>query len=242
MTARSLATSPLGIGPTREKSPVDYSLLAVVSMLLHLCAWLWFQQPREQPALVVPPRVLQLTLISASPPPVVQPPLRRVIEPPPVVAALPPPKPIAKPRTPPKPRPQPQTTPRRVEPSPAPLAALPVPPVPAVTVPAPAMPAMPAAEPVVTPASTRATSRRNPKPAYPTLAKRRGWQGNVLLAVEVLQDGTPGEIQVSKSSGRAVLDNAAIKAVKRWLFEPARRGDMPIRTTMNLSIVFKLEQ
>ncbi len=239
MTALSLASSPLGIGPTREKSPVDYSLLAVVSMLLHLCAWLWFQQPREQSALVVPPRVLQLALISVPPPPVVRPPLRRILEPSPVLAAPPPPKPITKPRTPPKPRPQP--TPRRIEPSPAPLAALPVPP-PAVTVPAPATPAMPAAEPVITPASTRATSRRNPKPDYPTLAKRRGWQGNVLLAVEVLQDGTPGEIQVAKSSGRAVLDNAAIKAVRRWLFEPARRADLPIRTTMNLSIVFKLEQ
>lgn len=74
------------------------------------------------------------------------------------------------------------------------------------------------------------------------LAKRRGWEGKVLLEVEVLRDGKPGTIRVAQSSGREVLDNAALKAVRRWLFEPARRGDEPITSTMTLSIVFKLEQ
>lgn len=74
------------------------------------------------------------------------------------------------------------------------------------------------------------------------LAKRRGWEGKVLLKVEVLRDGTPGAIEVERSSGREVLDNAALKTVRRWLFEPARRGDEAITSFMTLSIVFKLEK
>ena len=232
----ALVSTPLGIAPTLEKSRVDYPLLALVSVLLHLCAWLWYQQPRERPVPVVPPRVLQLTLIRPAPLPAVQPP-RPVIEPPPVVE--PPPKPLPKPPPQPKPRPTPPLKPKPVE-SAVPLVTPPVSPPPTATASAPV--ATSAAEPAVVPASTRATSRRNPKPDYPTLAKRRGWEGQVLLEVEVLSDGTPGKIQVSRSSGRDVLDNAALKAVKRWLFEPARRGDSSIASTLTLSIVFKLEQ
>lgn len=95
---------------------------------------------------------------------------------------------------------------------------------------------------MVIPASTRATSRRNPKPEYPSLARRRGWEGRVLLAVEVLTSGKPGAITVVTSSGHKALDNAALKTVERWLFEPARRDDVPVSSTMNLSIVFKLEE
>jgi periplasmic protein TonB len=238
MTTLAFTSTSPGLAPSREKSAVDYLLLALVSVLLHFCVWLWFQQPRERPTPVTPPRVLQLSLQRLAPLPVVPPPPLPVIEPPPVVTATPPPKPKLKPRPTPKPAPKPKPPPPLAPPAPAPV----VPP-PAVTTPASAAAlTVPAPEPVIVPASTRATSRRNPKPDYPTLAKRRGWQGKVLLEVEVLSDGTPGKIQVAASSGREVLDNAAIKAVKRWLFEPARRDNTPISTTLNLSIVFKLEQ
>jgi len=47
---------------------------------------------------------------------------------------------------------------------------------------------------------------------------------------------------VSTSSGREVLDAAAIDAVKQWLFEPAQQVGRAIKSTMTLSIVFKLEE
>ena len=107
-----------------------------------------------------------------------------------------------------------------------------------------ALAAAPVAAPVevpVTPAHTRATSRRNPKPEYPSIARRRGWEGKVLLRINVRADGLPGKIEVAESSGREVLDESALRAVKRWTFTPAMRGAEAVDSTLTLSIVFKLK-
>jgi len=232
--------SPAWISGGRERRAWgDYALLGVVSVLLHANVWLWFQQPRVTLTPPVPPRIVTLTFVKPAPPQVAAPP--PLSEPIPVVKPPPPkPKPKPKPKPTPKPKPKPEPRPEPPPPQPAPpvVAVTPAPPAPAAAVVSPAPPAAP----VLTPASTRATSRRNPKPDYPMLAKRRGWEGKVLLEVEVRSDGTPGTIKVARSSGREVLDNAALKAVGRWLFEPARRGDEPVTSTMTLSIVFKLER
>ncbi|WP_312935057.1 energy transducer TonB, partial [Pseudomonas sp.] len=90
---------------------------------------------------------------------------------------------------------------------------------------APAPPAPPAPKPV-TPPSANAGYLNNPPPDYPSLAMRRGWEGTVLLRVQVLASGAPGQIQVQNSSGRAQLDEAAVAAVKRWRFVPAKQGDV----------------
>ena len=213
-----------------EQPRVDYLFLAIVSVLLHVCAWLWFQQPRERPALAARPRVVQITFVRPPPTVVVAP--MSVVEAPPLR-----PKPVPRP----KPKPKPQLKPKPLTPPPPAEVASALPASPAV-VPAPvAAPPAPVAA-LAVPANTHATSRRNPKPDYPTLAKRRGWEGTVLLEVEVLSDGAPGKIEVARSSGRAVLDNAALRAVKHWLFEPARHGALPVTSTLTLSIVFKLEK
>ncbi|MDQ9120365.1 energy transducer TonB, partial [Pseudomonas aeruginosa] len=75
---------------------------------------------------------------------------------------------------------------------------------------------------------------------YPALAMRRGWEGTVLLRVHVLASGSPSEIQVQKSSGREALDQAAVKAVKRWSFVPAKRGDKAEDGWVSVPIDFKL--
>lgn len=63
--------------------------------------------------------------------------------------------------------------------------------------------------------------RYNPPPPYPSLARRRGYEGTVFLLVEVLPGGSAGRIRIRKSSGFPLLDQAALKAVGRWRFEPA---------------------
>ncbi|AXN23545.1 energy transducer TonB [Pseudomonas aeruginosa] len=82
--------------------------------------------------------------------------------------------------------------------------------------------------------------RPKPAPEYPALAMRRGWEGTVLLRVHVLASGSPSEIQVQKSSGREALDQAAVKAVKRWSFVPAKRGDKAEDGWVSVPIDFKL--
>ncbi|MCC0523581.1 energy transducer TonB, partial [Pseudomonas aeruginosa] len=106
--------------------------------------------------------------------------------------------------------------------------------------PPPAGPAPAAAPAPLTPPSANAGYLHNPAPEYPALAMRRGWEGTVLLRVHVLASGSPSEIQVQKSSGREALDQAAVKAVKRWSFVPAKRGDKAEDGWVSVPIDFKL--
>jgi TonB family protein len=78
------------------------------------------------------------------------------------------------------------------------------------------------------------------KPRYPELARRAGAQGVTLLKVRVLETGRVGEILVEQSAGRRDLDLSAVEAVKKWLFEPARRGKNPVPVWVFLPVKFEL--
>lgn len=64
--------------------------------------------------------------------------------------------------------------------------------------------------------------KNNPPPAYPKGAMLRGWQGRVILMVDINSEGKPVKVYVEHSSGFSVLDKAALKAVKGWEFIPAK--------------------
>ncbi|MDO8207918.1 MAG: energy transducer TonB [Gallionella sp.] len=81
----------------------------------------------------------------------------------------------------------------------------------------------------------------NPRPAYPMAARRMGWQGRVILNVEVLAEGACGEVSVLHSSGHEVLDNAAMNTVKSWRFVPAKRAGRIVTQWFKVPIVFSLE-
>ncbi len=81
----------------------------------------------------------------------------------------------------------------------------------------------------------------NPKPPYPDVARRRGQEGVVILSVLVLKDGSVGNIRVARSSGYELLDSAALEAVGRWRFVPAKVGDEPVDMEVQVPIRFKLE-
>ncbi|RMD63666.1 MAG: energy transducer TonB [Alphaproteobacteria bacterium] len=80
----------------------------------------------------------------------------------------------------------------------------------------------------------------NPPPRYPYLARRRGQEGRVVLRVVVGADGRVHAIRVHRSSGYRLLDEAALDAVKRWHFTPARRGGVPVTGTLDVPISFRL--
>ncbi|HEX7598817.1 MAG TPA: energy transducer TonB [Polyangia bacterium] len=82
---------------------------------------------------------------------------------------------------------------------------------------------------------------KNPRPAYPEIAQRRNWEGEVLLRVHVTSDGRPTQISIQRSSGRDVLDLAAIEAVRGWSFVPARIGNQTVAGWVNVPIVFHLQ-
>ncbi|MFF7710893.1 TonB family protein [Pseudomonas sp. NPDC007930] len=217
-------------------------LLAGLVLALHGAVLYWAGQRPTPPLPVVPPEIPPMTIefSQPAPPPVVQPPpppqpqVQPPEPPPPVEDELaskppPPPKPTPKPviKQPPKPLPKQEAKP--VEPAPAPA-----PPKAEAPPPAPAAPAP------VTPPQATAGYLKNPAPEYPPLAQRRGWEGTVLLRVRVLANGSPGEIQVQQSAGREQLDQAALAAVRRWSFVPAKQGGQPVEGWVTVPIDFKI--
>ncbi len=81
----------------------------------------------------------------------------------------------------------------------------------------------------------------NPAPDYPALSRRQGEEGRVLMKVLVSADGAAEEVQIEKSSGSDRLDNAAVNAVKRWRFVPAKRNNQPLRAEVFVPINFSLD-
>jgi TonB family protein len=80
----------------------------------------------------------------------------------------------------------------------------------------------------------------NPKPQYPQEARKQGYEGKVLLKVEVLPNGRVGEVKLEKASGYAVLNQSALEAMKHWRFIPAKQGKVPIRSWVNILMTFRL--
>src|SRR4030043_2046371 len=81
----------------------------------------------------------------------------------------------------------------------------------------------------------------NPEPLYPREARKKGFQGEVVLKVEVLSNGLVGQGGVKKSSGHEILDRSALSAVKHWKFFPAKRGESAISFWVNIPIKFQLQ-
>lgn len=81
---------------------------------------------------------------------------------------------------------------------------------------------------------------KNPPPSYPEKARLRKQQGTVLLDVRVKTDGKPRNIEIAKSSGYRLLDETALRTVRRWEFVPARRGSRIIEANVEVPITFKI--
>ncbi len=80
------------------------------------------------------------------------------------------------------------------------------------------------------------------KIAYPRWAIRQGWEGNLILAVEILPNGMVGRMKVMKSTGYRLLDKTASKAIQHWKFHPAMKDGEPILTCIQIPVDFKLEE
>ena len=82
--------------------------------------------------------------------------------------------------------------------------------------------------------------RENPPPAYPVLARKRGYEGTVILEVLVNKNGRGTDLKIHHSSGYAVLDEAALATVKDWQFQPGKRGETAIDMWVRVPIRFNL--
>lgn len=90
------------------------------------------------------------------------------------------------------------------------------------------------------PPSQHATYLNNPKPTYPTQARKRGMEGRVILRVFVKADGGVKGVELHQSSGYELLDRSARVAVLRWRFEPATRGGRVVDGEVLIPFDFRL--
>lgn len=85
-----------------------------------------------------------------------------------------------------------------------------------------------------------ATVVRRVKPSYPSLSRRMGEEGRVVLNVLVKADGTAGAVSVKRSSGFPRLDDAASSAVRMWRFEPYKIGGLAADHEYSVVVEFSL--
>jgi protein TonB len=199
-----------------------YFLLFISFLHLGGIAFMVLASPQSQPEIIEPS--IQGILIAA-------PKKEEVIPIPP-----PPPKPPEKKPEEPKKKPLPKAPPseRAIKaPEPEPL-----PPVEEVKEEPPAE-ATP--EPVVPP-SADAQEVNNPAPAYPAISKKLKEEGTVLLTILVTKEGRVAEAQIKTSSGHKRLDDAAIRAIKRWKFNPATQAGKPIDYWYEIDFEFSLKK
>jgi len=94
----------------------------------------------------------------------------------------------------------------------------------------------------VLPVITDPRFRQTPNPpVYPSRARQLGQQGEALIRARVDLAGNPAEVILWRSSGFALLDRAALAAVRQWQFEPARRDGQPIAAWVEVPIRFSLQ-
>jgi len=75
----------------------------------------------------------------------------------------------------------------------------------------------------------------SPGAAYPEEAQKAKTSGSGLYELRVNKSGATTEVVIVKSSGSAVLDNAAKNAFKKWRFKPAifTRVRIPVSWSVN---------
>ncbi|MCY4660384.1 MAG: energy transducer TonB [Acidobacteria bacterium] len=80
---------------------------------------------------------------------------------------------------------------------------------------------------------------REVTPEYTEAARREAIEGDVLLEVIVLADGSVGEVRVVRGLGFG-LDERAVRAMRQWRFHPAERRGVPVGVLVEVAMSFRL--
>jgi protein TonB len=198
-----------------------------IALAFHAAVLFYLKLPAPKPPKNFNETYVDVTLTqppeAESPKPVVVP------TPPPPKIEIPPPKPEEKPQ--PSPPPKPEMTIPEPKPEPPPPAPKPV-----VVLPTQPKPPMEEYVPVTQPTfAVQATH------VYPPEAARRHQQGSVVLMLYINGSGALDKIEIVKSSGFPLLDEAAIREMKQSKFEPAMDGAIPVRSRAQASVTYRLE-
>lgn len=75
---------------------------------------------------------------------------------------------------------------------------------------------------------------------YPKLAQKRNWQGKVLLSLRVSSSGEINNVQLHKSSGYSLLDQAAIDSLIKVKQLPQISSWLPYDINLKLPVIYQL--
>jgi len=78
-------------------------------------------------------------------------------------------------------------------------------------------------------------------PTYPPELRRAGISGTVVLMFVVRDDGSTSNITVERSDNPA-FEEPAIRAVRRWRFEPGEKDGKAVNTRVRIPIPFKFNR
>jgi TonB family protein len=90
-------------------------------------------------------------------------------------------------------------------------------------------------------ASYRIGLENNPHPSYPLLARKKGWEGRVIIQANIDKKGNVKFIKVSESSGFKILDEVSVETLKTWKFKPAMLGSKFVDDTVYIPVKFVLK-
>lgn len=109
---------------------------------------------------------------------------------------------------------------------------------------APHVPAIPtppasASEPVPVGGRIREPAKiRHVPPVYPSIAQQARVEGIVIIEAVIGIDGRVKQARVLRS--KPLLDDAALEAVRQWLFTPTTLNGVPVPVIMTVTVNFKL--
>ncbi|MBK5290627.1 MAG: energy transducer TonB, partial [Acidobacteriia bacterium] len=81
---------------------------------------------------------------------------------------------------------------------------------------------------------------RQPKPAYPPLARQARIQGVVRFTAVIGKDGAIANLQLI--SGHPLLVQSAQDAVKQWVYQPTLLNSEPVEVITQIDVNFTLTQ
>jgi len=213
--------------------------LAIVVLLHALGFWAFLNAPKITPVIIEQKPMMVSLLNAPAPEPEVVP----------LLPTPPTPEPIVKKIT-------PKVKPVDVKPTPQPVEkasvveqeALPTPPTPSAPVevakapevkPEPEKPQV--KQDIIEEPKFGVAYLNNPAPNYPAISRRIGEEGRVIMRVLVSVNGEAESVKVENGSGSSRLDEAAVDAVKKWKFVPAKKNKQPISAYVLVPIKFSLD-
>jgi protein TonB len=229
---------PQHVLPTNDSKQARSYLMLTLVIFAHVAGLAWLINAKSTLPVIKEPQPMLVSLLSSPAPD------------PEVVPLVPtPPQPLVKKQQPIvknlQPIPKPVAAEPEVKQVVAMAEALPSPVTPVVETKAPEVAEAPQPkvepEPVIEPPRFGAAYLHNPPPDYPSIARRMGEQGRVLLRVLVSTKGDAESVQLESSSGSDRLDRSAIEAVKKWRFIPAKRSNQAISAYVLVPVKFSIE-